>query len=193
VWGCTDVGMGWPLPPRRCLVSCLWDTSVPGGPIQRSPQPGEGEGMGPCAPQLRCWGCVSPAPPRVPALTRRVPRLTGQSDDQPKRIKKSKMIAKAFSKRKELLRDPGRELSFSMHTVSHDGPVGTSPWEGAASAAPWGPHRPIPPVTGAPPLSLQPVWRSTSTSRRPTCPRRGRSTSPRWWPGEGLSCPRTSP
>ena len=53
-----------------------------------------------------------------------VPRLTGQSDDQPKRIKKSKMIAKAFSKRKELLRDPGRELSFSMHTVSHDGPVG---------------------------------------------------------------------
>ncbi|KAI1239571.1 Smoothened [Lamprotornis superbus] len=49
--------------------------------------------------------------------------LTGQSDDQPKRIKKSKMIAKAFSKRKELLRDPGRELSFSMHTVSHDGPV----------------------------------------------------------------------
>ncbi|XP_025900119.1 smoothened homolog [Nothoprocta perdicaria] len=50
-------------------------------------------------------------------------RLTGQSDDQPKRIKKSKMIAKAFSKRKELLRDPARELSFSMHTVSHDGPV----------------------------------------------------------------------
>ncbi|NXY12307.1 SMO protein, partial [Pteruthius melanotis] len=50
-------------------------------------------------------------------------RLTGQSDDQPKRIKKSKMIAKAFSKRKELLRDPGRELSFSLHTVSHDGPV----------------------------------------------------------------------
>ncbi|NXF13891.1 SMO protein, partial [Smithornis capensis] len=50
-------------------------------------------------------------------------RLTGQSDDQPKRIKKSKMIAKAFSKRKELLRDPGQELSFSMHTVSHDGPV----------------------------------------------------------------------
>ncbi|KAJ7421843.1 Smoothened [Willisornis vidua] len=50
-------------------------------------------------------------------------RLTGQSDDQPKRIKKSKMIAKAFSKRKELLRDPCRELSFSLHTVSHDGPV----------------------------------------------------------------------
>ncbi|RLV62811.1 hypothetical protein DV515_00018920 [Chloebia gouldiae] len=50
-------------------------------------------------------------------------RLTGQSDDQPKRIKKSKMIAKAFSKRKELLRDPGQELSFSLHTVSHDGPV----------------------------------------------------------------------
>ncbi|XP_067173703.1 protein smoothened [Apteryx mantelli] len=50
-------------------------------------------------------------------------RLTGQSDDQPKRIKKSKMIAKAFSKRKELLRDPAQELSFSMHTVSHDGPV----------------------------------------------------------------------
>ncbi|OXB56061.1 hypothetical protein ASZ78_013143 [Callipepla squamata] len=56
-------------------------------------------------------------------------RLTGQSDDQPKRIKKSKMIAKAFSKRKELLRNPGRELSFSMHTVSHDGPVGTLPPE----------------------------------------------------------------
>ena len=82
--------------------------------------------------------------PRVPALTCRVPRLTGQSDDQPKRIKKSKMIAKAFSKRKELLRDPGQELSFSMHTVSHDGPVGTCPWEGATSAAPWGPHCPPP-------------------------------------------------
>lgn len=50
-------------------------------------------------------------------------RLTGQSDDEPKRIKKSKMIAKAFSKRRELLQNPGQELSFSMHTVSHDGPV----------------------------------------------------------------------
>lgn len=70
---------------------------------------------------------VSPCP-------RRVPRLTGQSDDQPKRIKKSKMIAKAFSKRKELLRDPGRELSFSMHTVSHDGPVGA-----CGGGAGWGP------------------------------------------------------
>ncbi|XP_003896630.1 smoothened homolog isoform X1 [Papio anubis] len=50
-------------------------------------------------------------------------RLTGQSDDEPKRIKKSKMIAKAFSKRHELLQNPGQELSFSMHTVSHDGPV----------------------------------------------------------------------
>ncbi|CAM5083877.1 unnamed protein product [Natator depressus] len=50
-------------------------------------------------------------------------RLTGQSDDEPKRIKKSKMIAKAFSKRKELLHNPEQELSFSMHTVSHDGPV----------------------------------------------------------------------
>ncbi|XP_060052525.1 protein smoothened isoform X2 [Erinaceus europaeus] len=49
--------------------------------------------------------------------------LTGQSDDEPKRIKKSKMIAKAFSKRRELLQNPGQELSFSMHTVSHDGPV----------------------------------------------------------------------
>ncbi|EMP26347.1 Smoothened like protein [Chelonia mydas] len=49
--------------------------------------------------------------------------LTGQSDDEPKRIKKSKMIAKAFSKRKELLHNPEQELSFSMHTVSHDGPV----------------------------------------------------------------------
>lgn len=70
------------------------------------------------------WPCPDGATP-CPCCDRRVPRLTGQSDDQPKRIKKSKMIAKAFSKRKELLRDPGRELSFSMHTVSHDGPVGT--------------------------------------------------------------------
>lgn len=54
-------------------------------------------------------------------------RLTGQSDDEPKRIKKSKMIAKAFSKRRELLQNPGQELSFSMHTVSHDGPVGELP------------------------------------------------------------------
>ncbi|NXT71280.1 SMO protein, partial [Chaetops frenatus] len=65
-------------------------------------------------------------------------RLTGQSDDQPKRIKKSKMIAKAFSKRRELLRDPGQELSFSMHTVSHDGPVGTCPGQGTSPAAPPG-------------------------------------------------------
>ncbi|KAG7455832.1 hypothetical protein MATL_G00245320 [Megalops atlanticus] len=50
-------------------------------------------------------------------------RIIGRSDDEPKRIKKSKMIAKAFSKRKELQQDPEKELSFSMHTVSHDGPV----------------------------------------------------------------------
>lgn len=51
-------------------------------------------------------------------------RIIGRSDDEPKRIKKSKMIAKAFSKRKELQMDPEKELSFSMHTVSHEGPVG---------------------------------------------------------------------
>lgn len=87
-------------------------------------------------PLLRCLGSCDPPCPRHP-VPRRVPRLTGQSDDQPKRIKKSKMIAKAFSKRKELLRDPGRELSFSMHTVSHDGPVGTScPWRGRRGGSP---------------------------------------------------------
>ena len=65
---------------------------------------------------------------RLPhASTLSVLRLTGQSDDEPKRIKKSKMIAKAFSKRRELLQNPGQELSFSMHTVSHDGPVGELP------------------------------------------------------------------
>ncbi|XP_073435305.1 protein smoothened [Dendrobates tinctorius] len=50
-------------------------------------------------------------------------RILGRSDDEPKRIKKSKMIAKAFSKRKELLNNPAKELSFSLHTVSHEGPV----------------------------------------------------------------------
>ncbi|XP_062929065.1 protein smoothened [Mobula hypostoma] len=50
-------------------------------------------------------------------------RIIGRSDDEPKRIKKSKMIAKAFSKRKELLKNPDKELSFSMQTVSHEGPV----------------------------------------------------------------------
>ncbi|MEE6515913.1 hypothetical protein FKM82_025050 [Ascaphus truei] len=50
-------------------------------------------------------------------------RILGRSDDEPKRIKKSKMIAKAFSKRKELLNNPEKELSFSLHTVSHEGPV----------------------------------------------------------------------
>ncbi|XP_054844328.1 smoothened homolog [Eublepharis macularius] len=50
-------------------------------------------------------------------------RLTGQSNNEPKRIKKSKMIAKAFSKRKELQQNPHQELSFSMRTVSHEGPV----------------------------------------------------------------------
>lgn len=34
------------------------------------------------------------------------------------------MIAKAFAMRKELHKDPEKEMSFSMHTVSHDGPVG---------------------------------------------------------------------
>ena len=52
------------------------------------------------------------------------PRIIGRSDNEPKRIKKSKMIAKAFALRKELHKDPEKELSFSMHTVSHDGPVG---------------------------------------------------------------------
>uniref|UniRef100_A0A4W3JHJ9 Protein smoothened n=1 Tax=Callorhinchus milii TaxID=7868 RepID=A0A4W3JHJ9_CALMI len=50
-------------------------------------------------------------------------RIIGRSDDEPKRIKKSRMIAKAFSKRKELLKNPEKELSFSMQTVSHEGPV----------------------------------------------------------------------
>ncbi|XP_029471308.1 smoothened homolog isoform X2 [Rhinatrema bivittatum] len=50
-------------------------------------------------------------------------RILGRSDDEPKRIKKSKMIAKAFCKRKELLENPDKELSFSMQTVTHDGPV----------------------------------------------------------------------
>lgn len=50
-------------------------------------------------------------------------RIIGRSDDEPKRIKKSRMIAKAFSKRKELLKNPDKELSFSMQTVSHEGPV----------------------------------------------------------------------
>ncbi|KAM6437441.1 protein smoothened [Liasis olivaceus] len=50
-------------------------------------------------------------------------RLTGQSSNEPKRIKKSKMIAKAFSRRKELQHNPDQELSFSLRTVSHEGPV----------------------------------------------------------------------
>uniref|UniRef100_A0A670JFU9 Protein smoothened n=1 Tax=Podarcis muralis TaxID=64176 RepID=A0A670JFU9_PODMU len=50
-------------------------------------------------------------------------RLTGQSNDEPKRLKKSKMIAKAFSRRKELQHNPNQELSFSLRTVSHEGPV----------------------------------------------------------------------
>ncbi|KAM6896744.1 protein smoothened isoform 1-T2 [Lycodopsis pacificus] len=50
-------------------------------------------------------------------------KILGRSDDEPKRIKKSKMIAKAFALRKELHKDPEKELSFSMHTVSHEGPV----------------------------------------------------------------------
>ncbi|KAL6116799.1 smo [Pungitius sinensis] len=50
-------------------------------------------------------------------------KIIGRSDNEPKRIKKSKMIAKAFALRKELHKDPEKELSFSMHTVSHEGPV----------------------------------------------------------------------
>ncbi|XP_072858536.2 protein smoothened [Pogona vitticeps] len=50
-------------------------------------------------------------------------RLTGRSSNEPKRIKKSKMIAKAFLRRKELQNNPNQELSFSLRTVSHEGPV----------------------------------------------------------------------
>ncbi|MED6292976.1 hypothetical protein CHARACLAT_006096 [Characodon lateralis] len=50
-------------------------------------------------------------------------KIIGRSDNEPKRIKKSKMIAKAFAMRKELHKDQEKELSFSMHTVSHEGPV----------------------------------------------------------------------
>ncbi|XP_061523698.1 protein smoothened [Phycodurus eques] len=50
-------------------------------------------------------------------------KIIGRSDNEPKRIKKSKMIAKAFAMRKELHNDPEKELSFSMHTMSHDCPV----------------------------------------------------------------------
>ncbi|XP_011611689.1 protein smoothened [Takifugu rubripes] len=50
-------------------------------------------------------------------------KIIGRSDNEPKRIKKSKMIAKAFAMRKELHKDPEKEMSFSMHTMSHDGPV----------------------------------------------------------------------
>ncbi|XP_019732627.1 protein smoothened [Hippocampus comes] len=50
-------------------------------------------------------------------------KIIGRSDNEPKRLKKSKMIAKAFAMRKELHKDPEKELSFSMHTLSHDGPV----------------------------------------------------------------------
>lgn len=71
-------------------------------------------------PKIRWEAAVSSRSFPIPSTL----RLTGQSDDEPKRIKKSKMIAKAFSKRHELLQNPGQELSFSMHTVSHDGPVG---------------------------------------------------------------------
>uniref|UniRef100_A0A8C6WX70 Protein smoothened n=1 Tax=Neogobius melanostomus TaxID=47308 RepID=A0A8C6WX70_9GOBI len=50
-------------------------------------------------------------------------KIIGRSDDEPKRLKKSKMIAKAFAMRKELHQNPEKELSFSMHTLSHDCPV----------------------------------------------------------------------
>lgn len=60
--------------------------------------------------------CLTSCPPSF--------RIIGRSDNEPKRIKKSKMIAKAFAMRKELHKDPEKEMSFSMHTMSHDGPVG---------------------------------------------------------------------
>ncbi|XP_077566216.1 protein smoothened [Stigmatopora nigra] len=50
-------------------------------------------------------------------------KIIGRGDNEPKRIKKSKMIAKAFAMRKELHNHPEKEMSFSMHTLSHDGPV----------------------------------------------------------------------
>ncbi|XP_036764956.2 protein smoothened isoform X3 [Manis pentadactyla] len=140
-------------------------------------------------------------------------RLTGQSDDEPKRIKKSKMIAKAFSKRRELLQNPGQELSFSMHTVSHDGPVvPLHPWLPLPSL-----YLPVALLTGAlvpkelislscllhllslshiksglQELDFWPlrVWPLTSMSPRQMCPLPGPSMSPRWWLGEEPYCPR---
>ncbi|KAK9400286.1 smoothened like [Crotalus adamanteus] len=84
---------------------------------------------------LRPAGLLSPPPPPTWKLRwLRVseeaadalfppPRLTGQSSNEPKRLKKSRMIAKAFSRRKELQQNPQQELSFSLRTVSHEGPV----------------------------------------------------------------------
>ncbi|XP_028702112.2 protein smoothened isoform X3 [Macaca mulatta] len=121
-------------------------------------------------------------------------RLTGQSDDEPKRIKKSKMIAKAFSKRHELLQNPGQELSFSMHTVSHDGPVGPShPLGGFPSlflplgllASAWVPRR----LRSCYPWARR-AWPLISMSPQLMSPLPGPSTSPRWWLGEEPYCPR---
>ncbi|XP_044286467.1 smoothened homolog [Varanus komodoensis] len=56
-------------------------------------------------------------------------RLTGQSSNEPKRIRKSRMIAKAFSRRKELQHNPGQELSFSLRSASHEGPVAGLPFD----------------------------------------------------------------
>lgn len=48
-------------------------------------------------------------------------RLIGQSDDEFKWIKKSKMIVKVFFKWYEFLQNLGQELFFSMYIVFYDG------------------------------------------------------------------------
>lgn len=105
---------------------------------------------------------------RIPSPTPAALRLTGQSDDEPKRIKKSKMIAKAFSKRRELLQNPGQELSFSMHTVSHDGPVG----ELRPLSSPGATYHPprLGPISSQAGVGVWTVWKGYSAPSSPQSP-----------------------
>ncbi|XP_035688743.1 smoothened homolog [Branchiostoma floridae] len=52
-------------------------------------------------------------------------RITGKAGDEPRRLHKTRMIAKAFARRRELQDgDQAERLSYSFQTVSHDDPVG---------------------------------------------------------------------
>lgn len=174
-------GMGWPLPFGVCgTPPSPRDSSFPS--LVSPSRTGWGAGEGPCAPSCDSCPLMSPPCPQADGAERR----PAQEDQEEQDDRQGLLQAQGAAARP----GPGAVLQHAHRVprrargyVPGAGDVPSSPL-----VSPKSPH-----LDQIIPLSLQPAWPSTSTSRRPTCPRRGPSTSPRWWPGEEPSCPRTSP